>query len=148
MQQINQNHSNTNPNTKPSPLASEQVRVVQKNNHYENFDAVSKASKRCKELGYKPLTRSEIAAHCNIAYSIFGDDLKRHRSDVNFTVELVDGSIWIPSTANLRVIAPTYQCIHMPDTLQPRRAPILLVSNGKHSSIGAYASDYATSLEV
>ncbi|MGL4766461.1 MAG: ArdC family protein [Formosimonas sp.] len=27
MQQINQNHSNTNPNTKPSPLASEQVRV-------------------------------------------------------------------------------------------------------------------------
>ena len=36
MQQNNQNQSNINPNTKPSPLASEQVRERQKQYHASN----------------------------------------------------------------------------------------------------------------
>ena len=112
MQQINQNQSNINPNAKPFPLASEQF------------------------------SDQQIQHHASNAYEIFGEDLKRHRGDVNLTVELMDGSVWIPSSANLRVIAPVYQCIRLSDFLHPMRAPIILVSNGKHPSIGVFNNMY------
>ena len=112
MQQINQNQSNINPNAKPFPLASEQV------------------------------SESQNQYHASNAYEIFGEDVKKHRNDVNFTVELMDGSVWIPSMANLRVIAPVYQCIRLSDFLHPMPAPIILVSNGKHPSIGVFNNMY------
>lgn len=84
------------------------------------------------------MSKSSIS-HAANACAVFGIHLAKHRRDVNFCVELNDGSIWIPSTANLRVKSPVYQCIKTPHA--PRVVGCVMVSDGQHPSIPAYHSD-------
>ena len=61
------NQNQSNNNPTPLPLTSEQV--------YER-------QKKCNALNL---------------YEICGKDLIRYRGDIDFTVKLVDGSVWIPT---------------------------------------------------
>lgn len=96
--------------------------------------------------------------HGKIAFDIFGNDVRIKHSilgnfeetidNVFFSVELIDGSVWLPAPDNLEAAAPTYQCIRLPEFLQPQKPVNIFVSNGKHPSIQAYSSDYASALSI